>query len=172
VHVGHDGAMPGFLAGVYGRRGGDGTAGAMGAAVLGSSGTATELFDLPHRLLAEAVAHDPADIAPWTPGAPAPAALRGMLGRWWGEGFEYVFSWRDGALRAQGVGDPPGRPPAVFASLPDQADVFRTVSGREVGELLRLTRDSDGEVVRMHWATYRFTRRQETFDRYDFRAGS
>ena len=30
VHVGHDGAMPGFLAGVYGRRGGDGTPGAMG----------------------------------------------------------------------------------------------------------------------------------------------
>ncbi|MEU5784774.1 serine hydrolase domain-containing protein [Micromonospora lupini] len=172
VHVGHDGAMPGFLAGVYGRRGGDGTAGAMGAAVLGSSGTAAELFDLPHRLLTEAVEHDPADIEPWVPGAPAPAALRGMLGRWWGEGSEYVFSWHEGALRAHGVGDPAGRPPAVFAPLSDRPDVFRTVSGREVGELLRLTRDESRTVVRMHWATYRFTRHQETFDRYDFRAGS
>ncbi|MCF0095234.1 serine hydrolase [Micromonospora sp. MH99] len=172
VHVGHDGAMPGFLAGVYGRRGGDGTAGAMGAAVLGSSGTASEVLELPHRLLTEAVEHDPADIEPWAPGAPAPAALRGVLGRWWGEGSEYVFSWHDGALRARGAGDQAGRPPAVFAPLPDRPDVFRTVSGREVGELLRLTRDEDRTVVRMHWATYRFTRHQETFDGYDFRAGS
>ena len=35
---------------------------------------------------------------------------------------------------------------------------------REAGELLRLTRDpATGEVVRMHWATYRFTRDQQTF---------
>jgi hypothetical protein len=30
--------------------------------------------------------------------------------------------------------------------------------------LLRLTRDAGGTVVRMHWATYRCTRTQETFD--------
>ncbi|PZG14647.1 penicillin-binding protein [Micromonospora craterilacus] len=170
VHVGHDGAMPGFLAGVYGRRGGEGTPAAFGAAVLGSSGTAAQLLELPHRLLAAAVEHDPADIDPWRPGEPAPEPVRGLLGRWWGEGFEYVFSWHDGALRARGAGDPSGKPPAVFAPVPDQPDVFRTVSGREAGELLRLTRDSDGVVIRMHWATYRFTRHQETFDRYDFRA--
>ncbi|MGK5444620.1 serine hydrolase domain-containing protein [Micromonospora sp. URMC 105] len=171
VHVGHDGAMPGFLAAVYGRRGGDGTAGAMGCAVLGSSGTAAQLFELPHRLLAASAEHDPADIAPWRPGEPAPGPLRGVLGRWWGEGFEYVFSWHDGALRARGADDPAGKPPAVFAPLPDFPDVFRTVAGREVGELLRLTRDEHGTVLRLHWATYRFTRHQETFDRYDFRAG-
>ncbi|MEU5553996.1 serine hydrolase domain-containing protein [Micromonospora sp. NPDC047793] len=170
VHVGHDGAMPGFLAGVYGRRGGEGAPAAFGAAVLGSSGTAVDLLELPHRLLAAAVEHDPADIVPWRPGTPAPEHLRGLLGRWWGEGFEYVFGWHDGALQARGAGDPTERPPAVFAPVPEQPDVFRTVSGREVGELLRLTRDSAGEVVRMHWATYRFTRRQETFDGYDFRA--
>ncbi|MGW0506297.1 serine hydrolase domain-containing protein [Micromonospora sp. NPDC003241] len=172
VHVGHDGAMPGFLAGVYGRRGGEDAPAAFGAAVLGSSGTAVDVLELPHRLLAASVEHDPADIVPWRPGTPAPEHLRGLLGRWWGEGFEYVFGWHDGALQAQGAGDPSEKPPAVFAPVPEQSDVFRTVSGREVGELLRLTRDSAGEVVRMHWATYRFTRRQETFDRYDFRAGS
>jgi hypothetical protein len=48
--------------------------------------------------------------------------------------------------------------------LPDRPDVLRTVSGREVGELLRLTRDDRGVIVRMHWATYRFTRVQEAFD--------
>jgi CubicO group peptidase (beta-lactamase class C family) len=167
---GNDGAMPGFLAAVYGRRGGDGTAGAMGCAVLGSSGTGVEVMDLPHRLLAASAEHDPADIEPWRPGEPAPERYRGMLGRWWGEGFEYVFGWHDGALRARGAGDPAGKPPAVFAPLPDRPDVFRTVSGREAGELLRLTRDERGVVVRMHWATYRFTRVQETFDGYDFRA--
>ncbi|MFG2058845.1 serine hydrolase domain-containing protein [Micromonospora sp. NPDC048930] len=172
MHVGHDGAMPGFLAAVYGRRGGDGTAGAMGCAVLGSSGTGVEVFDLSHRLLAAAAEHDPAEIEPWRPGPPAPEHLRGVLGRWWGEGFEYVFSWHDGTLRARGADDPAGRPPAVFAPLPDRPDVFRTVSGREVGELLRLTRDERGAVVRMHWATYRFSRHQETFEGYDFRTGS
>ncbi|MEV0003169.1 serine hydrolase domain-containing protein [Micromonospora sp. NPDC050980] len=171
THVGHDGAMPGFLAAVYGRRGGEGTAGAMGCAVLGSSGTGTAVLDLPHELLAAAAEHDPAEIEPWRPGPPAPAHLRGMLGRWWGEGFESVFCWQDGALRARGVDDPVDKPPSVFAPLPDRPDVFRTVSGREVGELLRLTRDERGVVVRMHWATYRFTRRQEAFDGYDFRAG-
>ncbi|WP_319462979.1 serine hydrolase domain-containing protein [Micromonospora sp. RTP1Z1] len=171
LHVGHDGAMPGFLAAVYGRRGGDGTAGAMGCAVLGSSGSGVTVFDLPHQLLAAAAEHDPAEVEPWRPGPPAPDHLRGVLGRWWGEGFEYVFSWHDGALRARGADDPVGRPPAVFAPLPDRPDVFRTVAGREVGELLRLTRDECGVVVRMHWATYRFTRAQETFEGYDFRAG-
>ena len=53
--------------------------------------------------------------------------------------------------------------PAVFEET--GPDVLRTVCGREAGELLRLTRDPAGaEVVRMHWATYRFTRGQETFE--------
>ena len=163
VHVGHDGAMPGFLAGVYGRRG-PGTPGACGAAVLGSSGTAAAVTEAPHALLAAAVEHDPPDIAPWVPGEPAPAAYRSVLGLWWGEGEPFVFSWHDGTLRARAVDDPRGKPPAVFEPLPDRPDLLRTVSGRETGELLRLTRDADATVVRLHWATYRFTRVQETFD--------
>ncbi|MGA3527425.1 serine hydrolase domain-containing protein [Melissospora conviva] len=170
VHVGHDGAMPGFLASVYGRRGGPDTAPAMGVAVLGSSGTAGVVNELSHQLLAAAAEHDPPRIAAWAPGEPAPAPYRELLGRWWGEGNEYVFGWHDGALRAHAVDAPAGRPPAVFAPLPDRPDLLRTVSGREVGELLRLTRDGQGRVVRMHWATYRFTRRQEAFDGFDFRA--
>jgi len=162
VHVGHDGAMPGFLAGVYGRRGGSGTPAALGAAVLGSSGTAAGMLELPHRLLEAAVEHDPADIPPWVPGEPAPEQYRPVLGRWWSEGYEYVFSWHDGTLQARGADDPPGRPPAVFA--PAGPDLLRTVSGRETGELLRLTRDGNGDVAYLHWATYRFTRTQETFD--------
>jgi CubicO group peptidase (beta-lactamase class C family) len=161
VHVGHDGAMPGFLAAAYGRRGPD-TPPALAAAALGSSGTGIQALELPHALLAAAVEHDPADIAPWRPGPPPPEHLRSALGRWWGEGYEYAFSWRDGHLQARGALDPPGRPPAVFQQL--EPDLLRTLSGREAGELLRLSRDpATGEVVRMHWATYRFTRDQETF---------
>ncbi|GAA1561231.1 serine hydrolase domain-containing protein [Dactylosporangium maewongense] len=168
VHVGHDGAMPGFLAGAYGRVGGAGTPAAFGAAALGSSGTAGEVIDLTHRLLAAAVESDPADIAPWQPAEPPPQRYRSLLGRWWGEGFEYVFSWHSGALQARQADQPANRPPAVFAPVDGQPDVFRTVSGREAGELLRLTRAGDGTVERLHWATYRFTRGQETFDKYRF----
>jgi CubicO group peptidase (beta-lactamase class C family) len=164
VHVGHDGAMPGFLSGVYGRRGGDGEPGALGCAVLASSGTAGQIIDLTHELLELAVELDPAEIRPWSPGDPAPEAYRSVLGPWWSEGFAHHFSWHDGTLQAR-LGDAPaGRPPSIFQPLADRPDVLRTVSGREAGELLRLTRAQDGTVVRMHWATYRFTRSQETFD--------
>ena len=53
---------------------------------------------------------------------------------------------------------------AVGFHEPGEPDVLRTVSGREAGERLRLTRDDAGAVTRMHWATYRFTRLQEGFD--------
>jgi CubicO group peptidase (beta-lactamase class C family) len=165
IHCGHDGAMPGFLAAAYGRRGGAGTPKAIGAAVLGSSGTATVTTELPHALLRTAVTEDPADIEPWVPGPAAPPELQSALGRWWSEGFEFIFSWRGDALTARRADDPAGKPPAVFAPVDGVADELRTVSGREVGELLRLHRDpGTGEVVRMHWATYRVTRTQETFD--------
>jgi hypothetical protein len=99
------------------------------------------------------------------PGSPAPAAYRSILGRWWSEGSEYVFSWHDGTLRAREAEAPAGRPPAIFEPVDGEPDLLRTVSGREVGELLRLRRHPDtGAVVRMNWATYRVTRTQETFD--------
>ncbi|MET8148716.1 serine hydrolase domain-containing protein [Actinoplanes sp. NPDC049668] len=164
MHIGHDGAMPGFLAGVYGRRGGEGNPGALGAAVLASSGTAVEINELVHELLGLAVEADPAEIRPWSPGRAAPEAYRSVLGPWWGEGFQHFFSWHDGALQSRAADAPADRPPSIFRPLPDQPDLLRTVSGREAGELLRLTRDADGTVVRMHWATYRFTRAQEGFD--------
>jgi CubicO group peptidase (beta-lactamase class C family) len=171
VHVGHDGAMPGFLAGVYGRRGGDGNPGALGCAVLGSSGTAGQVNELVHEVLRLTVDLDPADIKPWRPGKPAPAQYRSILGPWWSEGLAYVFSWHDGTLQARAADAPADRPPAVFGPLAGEPDVLRTVSGREAGERLRLTRDEQGVVVRMHWATYRLTRVQEAFDGVPASAG-
>jgi len=168
VHVGHDGAMPGFLAGVYGRRGGEVNPGALGCAVLGSSGNASAINELPHELLRLTVELDPADIRPWTPGPRAPERYRSTLGPWWSEGHQFLFSWHDGTLQARAAEAPADKPPSVFEPLPDRPDVLRTVCGRETGELLRLTRDEHGVVTRMHWATYRFTRSLETFDGVTF----
>ena len=164
LHIGHDGAMPGFLAGVYGRRGGEGNPGALGCAVLVSSGTAGGAIEIVHDLLRITVESDPAGIRPWRPGKPAPQKYRTILGQWWTEGHAFVFSWHDGMLQARSAEAPADRPPSVFRPLPDNPDLLRTVSGRETGELLRLTRNDSGEVVRMHWATYRVTRQQEAFD--------
>ncbi|MGX6605109.1 serine hydrolase domain-containing protein [Micromonosporaceae bacterium Da 78-11] len=172
LHVGHDGAMPGFLAGVYGRRGGDGVPGALGCAVLGSSGTAVEINDLVHELLRLAVELDPADIRPWAPAGPAPTQYRSALGIWWSEGTPFVFSWHDGRLQARFADAPGDLPPSVFRPVPDRPDTLRTVAGRETGELLRLTRDADATIVRMHWATYRLTRVQETFDGFPASTGA
>ncbi len=156
VHLGHDGAMPGFLAGAFVRR-----SDKIAAVTLGSSGTASATCDLPHALIEASLAEDPLDVRPWRPGEPPPEQLRSVLGVWWSEGMEYVFSWHDGHLEARGRQAAKGRPPAVFAVESD--DVLRVVTGREAGEQLRLTRDGAGEVVMMHWATYPCTRTQETF---------
>ena len=75
-----------------------------------------------------------------------------------------MFAWHDGALQSRLADAPAGQPPSIFQPLDGRPDVLRTVSGREAGELLRRTRDDAGAVVRMHWATYRFTRVQEAFD--------
>ena len=56
---------------------------------------------------------------------------------------------------------PASRPPSVFARVDD--DLYRTESGREMGEMLRVTRDGTGTVTRLNWATYRFTREPLAF---------
>ena len=59
-----------------------------------------------------------------------------------------------------------GTPPATTAQgrmEPDGEDRFRTVSGDERGELLRALRGEDGEVEKLYWATYPFTRTPQTF---------
>jgi len=158
MHYGHSGAMPGFLAGLYVRS--DATD-AVAAATMGSSGTASAVCDLPHALIEASVAADPPEIVAWRPGEAPPDSLAGALGVWWSEGMEFVFSWRAGRLEARARLAPAGKAPAVFAVESD--DVLRGVSGREAGEQLRLTRDADGAVAEMHWATYPCTRTQQTF---------
>ena len=66
-----------------------------------------------------------------------------------------------GKLEARAATAPPEREPSVFEQEGD--DRFRTVSGGERGEALRVVRDDQGAVVKLYWATYPFTREPEIF---------
>jgi phage terminase small subunit len=74
-----------------------------------------------------------------------------------------VFSVREGTHEARADKAPDHEPPAVFERVAE--DPYRTKSGRERGELLRLSRDADGHVVEMYCATYPFTRLPQAFGR-------
>src|ERR671923_122815 len=106
---------------------------------------------------------DAAEPEPWRPGELPPDDLAGVLGRWWSEGYEFVFSWRDGHLEARSVATPEWRRPAVFERV--EGDRFRTVSGRERGEWLHILRGDAGTPTKLYWASYPFTRDPRPFGR-------
>ena len=151
VLTGHTGGMPGHLAGLAVSRK-DG----VGAAVLCNNSSSFEPGPFVCELVHTWLENDPAPATPWAPGPPVPAEYEGVLGRWWTEGSEFVFSWRDGTLQALPAGAPATLAPAVFE--PARPDTFRGVSGREQGEWLRVVRDDAGAVTKMYWATYPLTR--------------
>ena len=72
-----------------------------------------------------------------------------------------ILSWRKGRLEAKLVGGVPGATPRT--SSPRATDRFRSVEGRERGELLRVVRDSAGEVEKLYFATYPLRREPSTF---------
>jgi len=150
IFGGHGGAMPGHLASVYVHRGSG-----VGAAVLTNSGTRGQTAELALELATTTIDQLPAEVEPWRPEAVPPADVRPLLGRWWSEGSEFVFTWEQGRLRARIVGATASMNDAVF----EQVDgAFRVGTGRERGERLRV----DGE--RLVWAGYVFTRTQQPFD--------
>jgi hypothetical protein len=156
VFGGHTGGFPGFLSMlVYSRPQ------KTGAVVLTNMGTWTKLMATGLALAEAALEELPADVEPWAPGEAPPPEVEQLLGRWWSEGREFVFSWRRGKLEARIAAAPPERPPTVFE--PEGEDRFRAVSGDERGELLRLVRGDDGTVTRLYWATYPFSRAPEGF---------
>jgi CubicO group peptidase (beta-lactamase class C family) len=154
---GHDGGMPGhvtFLRYAQAER--------IGAVVLtGSTAPGPPAAELPARLVDAALAALPTEVEPWRPTDAPPPELAGVTGRWWSEGSEFVFRWRSGRLEAVFPGSAREVGPAVFAR--ERPDLYRTVSGRERGELLRIVRDERGAVVKLYWATYPFTREPEVF---------
>jgi len=92
----------------------------------------------------------------WRVGGAPPENVVPMLGIWFSEAAELVFRWRDGKLEARYQGMLDWEPSAVFER--ESEDRWRTVSGSEQGELLRLDRAADGSVTRMVWAGYPVTR--------------
>ena len=149
--VGHSGGMPGHLTALLTHR-----ESRTGGIVLMNNTAGPDPTALALRLADQVVEDLPVEDEPWRPGTSVPEELAGLLGRWYSEGHGFTFSVRDGRLEARQDGAPPGRPPSVF--VPEAPDRLRTESGRERGELLRVTRDAAGAVDRLHWATYLFTR--------------
>ena len=92
----------------------------------------------------------------WRAGEPPPDDVVPLLGIWFMEAGQIVFRWRDGKLEAALRGMPDWEPPAVFEKETD--DRWRTVSGPEHGEALRIVRGEDGAVERLVWAGYPVTR--------------
>ena len=156
IMVGHEGAMPGFLSCIALHR-----ADRVGAIVLCNTSAGAAPADLALDLVCTVLDTAPPPVPAWRPGPPLPAELAPLVGRWWSEGDSFVFLARDGRLEARKDRDPASKPPAVFE--PIDADRYRTASGREEGELLRIERDASGGVARLMWAGYPFTRDPRTF---------
>ncbi len=153
--AGHSGSMPGFIADVLVSPEDN-----VGAAVLTNSSEAG-VEDLVLALIARTVDAWPVAPKPWRVEEPPPADVEPLLGIWWMEGSQVVFRWRDGKLESRFAGLPDWKPSSVFARESD--DRWRTVSGPENGEALRIERDDAGQVVRLVWAGYPVTRTPRSF---------
>ena len=149
--VGHTGGMPGQVSGVFTHR----ESGTGGIALMNSS-SSPDPAAFAIALGDHVLDNDPAEEEPWRPGTSVPDDLAPLLGRWFSEGSGYTFSVREGRLEARADSAPADRAPSVFERLDDST--FRTVSGRERGEQLRVSRAADGAVVKLNWATYLVTR--------------
>jgi CubicO group peptidase (beta-lactamase class C family) len=156
VVVGHDGAMPGFLAGLAVRR-----PEKVGAVVLANTSTGADPGGLAVDVVLSVVDDDAQPPPPWRPGGDVPESIADLLGVWWTEGHELVFSAHEGHLESRVAGAARTSPPAVFAE--EGPDRFRVVSGREAGEVLRVVRHPDGTVDKLYWATYPVTRDPRAF---------
>lgn len=151
VYVGHTGGLPGHISGVFTHRE-SGT----GAIVMMNASVAPDPAAFALELTDYVLDNDPEEAPIWRAGHDVPEELAELVGLWYSEGYPFVFSVRAGRLEARSVGLADHKPSSVFEKVSD--DVYRTVAGRERGELLRVTRDDLGRVVKLNWATYRVTR--------------
>lgn len=156
VFVGHTGGMPGHVSGLFVHR-----QTRTGGICLMNSTSAPDPAALAVDLASHVLDHDPAAPEAWRPGTAVPAELRGVIGRWFSEGQPFDFYIKAGRLEAKMPAAPAHKPPSVFGKVAE--DLYRTESGRETGELLRITRDERGRVVKLNWATYLFTREPYAF---------
>jgi CubicO group peptidase (beta-lactamase class C family) len=150
VLAGHGGSMPGFIAGLY-----FSAAEKVAIAVLTNDSGAL-LGDLELGLVRTTVEEWPAAPETWSVGDPPPDDVVPLLGPWFIEASQLVFRWREDKLEARFDRVADWQPSSVFER--QTADRWRTVSGPEHGEALRIERADDGSVQRMIWAGYPVTR--------------
>ena len=150
ILAGHSGSMPGFIARLYYVP----REKVAVAALTNSSEAALALFGL--ALVQTTVDEWPVAPEAWRVGEPPPADVVPLLGVWFMEAAQITFRWRDGRLEASSPDDPDWMPPAVFEKETD--DRWRTVSGPEHGEALRLVLDDGGTLKQLIWAGYPVTR--------------
>jgi hypothetical protein len=156
VYVGHTGGMPGHITGVFTHR--ESRTG--GLAMMNSTAAPDPaLFAL--ELAEHVIENDPVEPEPWRPGTEVPEGLRELTGVWYSEGSPFEFSVKEGRLQARAKELPAHKPSSVFERVGE--DLYRTTKGREAGELLRVTRDAEGRVTKMNWATYLVTREPLAF---------
>ena len=155
VWAGHDGAMPGFLAALAFR-----PQERLAVSVVTNSGARAGPTELALALGEKELESRPEPPQEWRP-SPPPEDVAALLGAWWSEGYPFTFAWRNGRLEARLDVTPAWRPPSVFERV--APDLWRTVSGRERGERLRVRRDEHGAVTHLNWAGYPFTRDPRPF---------
>ena len=113
----------------------------LSVAVVTNSGARADPDELALALGEKELESRPEPPAEWRP-SPPPEDVVPLLGVWWSEGYSFTFSWRGGRLEARLDARPAWRPPSVFERV--ESDLWRTVSGRERGEWLRVRRDEHG----------------------------
>src|SRR5919112_4500385 len=155
-YVGHTGGMPGHITAVFTDR-----ESKTGGVVLSTSSTTPDITGFAVGLADLVTENDPVEPDRWRPGTSVPEELADLVGRWYSEGMAFDFSVREGRLEAREPDLPEHKPSSVFEQV--EPDLFRTVQGREAGELLRVSRGPDGRPRKMNWATYLVTREPYAF---------
>ncbi len=150
ILAGHSGSMPGFIARLYLSP----QEKVVAAALTNESDAA--LGELGLALVRETVEEWPVAPEPWRTGEPPPEDVVPLLGIWFMEATRLVFRWREGRLEARFDEALDWEPSSVFER--ESEDRWRTVSGPEHGEALRLVRAPDGSVTRLVWSGYPVTR--------------
>jgi CubicO group peptidase (beta-lactamase class C family) len=150
ILAGHGGSMPGFIARLLFSA----KEKVVVAALTNESEAA--LVPLGLDLVRATVEEWPVAPEPWRVGEPPPEEVVPLLGIWFMEATGLVFRWREGRLEARYDEMADWEQSAVYER--ETADRWRTVSGPERGEALRIERAEDGSVSRMIWAGYPVTR--------------
>ncbi len=150
IFAGHGGSMPGFIGVLL-----FSPKEKVVAAALTNESEAG-LGELGVGLVRTTVEEWPVAPEPWRVGEPPPDEIVPLLGAWFMEATRVVFRWREGKLESRYDGMLDWEPSSVFEQ--ETPDRWRTVSGSEQGEALRIERAADGSVTRMIWAGYPVTR--------------